>query len=206
MAEEWISLREFARRHEVRLSAVQKAIESGRVTAIKREGSRIVAIEFHAASQQWSANTDPVQAARSGHALSAPMQASGPVEQQLELAAKDEPPAATPASGDKDPHGYYEARAKRERHQAEMAELDLLEQLGKLVSVDEMRQVTGRRYRAMRDKLLNIPDRIAAVLAAEKDTARVHAALTAELKRVLHELSDDAGAEAARGVAERVAA
>jgi hypothetical protein len=38
-----------------------------------------------------------------------------------------------------------------------MAELDLLEQLGKLVSVDEMRQVTGRRYRAIRDKLLNIP-------------------------------------------------
>jgi hypothetical protein len=29
------------------------------------------------------------------------------------------------------------------------------------VSVDEMRQVTARRYRAMRDKLLNIPDRIA---------------------------------------------
>ena len=63
-----------------------------------------------------------------------------------------------------------------------------------------------RSYRTLRDKILNIPDRVAAILAAERDPARVHAALTAELKRVLHELSDDARAEAARGIAERVAA
>jgi hypothetical protein len=58
----------------------------------------------------------------------------------------------------------------------------------------------------MRDALLNVPDRIAAVLAAERDPARVHAELTKEIKRVLHELSDDARAEIARGTSERVAA
>jgi hypothetical protein len=44
----------------------------------------------------------------------------------------------------------------------------------------------------MRDKLLNIPDRVATLVAAERDPARVHQVMTAELKRVLHELSDDA--------------
>jgi hypothetical protein len=210
---EWISLREFARRREVRLSAVQKAIESGRISAaaVKRDGSRIVGIEFHQATADWNANTDPEQAARSGTVLGVPAGAMvapvvpAPVE-QLDLAADKLDDVPAPAPSDKDPHGYYAARAKREHNQAELAELELLAQLGKLVSVDEMRQVATRRYRTLRDKVLNIPDRIAAILAAEKDPARVHAALTTELKRVLHELSDDAHAEAAEGAAERVAA
>jgi hypothetical protein len=203
---EWISLRKFSRVRGVALSAVQKAIESGRVTAVKRDGSRIVAIELHQATDEWNRNTDPAQAARSGQVLGAPapvVQPSGSPAEQLDLVAGAQREKETDG---KDPHGYYEARADRERHQARLAELELLEQLGGLVSVDEMRQVTSRRYRAIRDKLLNIPDRVSAILAAEKDPNQVHAALTRELKRVLHELSDDASAEAARGVAERVAA
>lgn len=198
---EYISLRRFGKLRGVALSAVQKAIRDGRVTAVKRDGDRIVGIDPVLATEQWNARTDPAQAARSGQVLGGSL--------GLDLGAiaekQAEPEPAKPRDGE-DPHGYYAARAKREEHQAALAELELLEQLGKLVSVDDLREVVGRRYRAMRDKILNIPDRVAAILAAEKDPARVHAALTAELKRVLHELSDDAGAEAAEGIAERVAA
>src|SRR4051812_5004703 len=65
--EEWISLREFSRRREVSLGAVQKAIASGRVTAVKRHASGALdAIEYHAATQQWNTNTDVDQAMRAG--------------------------------------------------------------------------------------------------------------------------------------------
>jgi hypothetical protein len=102
--------------------------------------------------------------------------------------------------------GYLEHRAKREEYQAKQAELDYLEAIGELVPTSELRAAAASRYRAIRDKLLNIPDRLSAILAAEKDPAIVHAALAKEIKQVLHELSDDARAEAARGVAERMAA
>jgi hypothetical protein len=114
--------------------------------------------------------------------------------------------AKTPGGDKADRSEYYEHRAKREKFQAETAELDYLKAIGRLVSVDELRQVRSERYRAIRDKLLNIPDRVAAILAAQSDPAVVHTELTKEIKRVLHELSDDARAELARGTAERVAA
>jgi hypothetical protein len=79
VVEEWVSLREFARRRGVSLQAVQKAIASGRVTAVKRadpgpEGQpgRILAIEVTAATQQWNRNTDPTEAAKSGKIIMAP--------------------------------------------------------------------------------------------------------------------------------------
>jgi hypothetical protein len=210
--EDWISLREFARRRGVNLSAVQKAIDSGRVTAVRRAdvhdaASRITGIDFVLASEQWNRNTDPVEAAKSGKVLGQPAD-------QLDL----QPPAgkatgeagdassATKKGGDRDPDGYYQERAKREKFAAAQAELEYLEAIGSLIDAAEARKVSARRYRALRDQVLNVPDRIAAILAAEKEPARIHALLTAELKRVLHELSDDAAAEAARGTEERVAA
>lgn len=79
MVEEWVSLREFARRRGVSLQAVQKAIASGRVAAVRRADpgtagqlGRILAIEVSAATQQWNRNTDPTEAAKSGKVIPAP--------------------------------------------------------------------------------------------------------------------------------------
>ena len=41
----------------------------------------------------------------------------------------------------------------------------------------------------MRDALLNIPDRLAAVLAAETETQKVHALIAAEIWQALEELT-----------------
>jgi len=249
MSEEWVSLREFSRRRGVRLAAVQKAIASGRVTAIRRgDTGRLKEIEFVQASAQWDANTDPAEAAKNGKFLGAetilgsetigtpppprgelPLGESAPNVAQGSHAslntgllaavgpgaadAGDSPAGAGLAAAtgaaptqDKDPHGYYAARAERERINAAQQQLDYSKALGHLVSVAEVKQLSSRRYRAIRDRILNIPDRVAAVLAAEREPAQVHALLTVELKRVLHELSDDARTEAAGGVAVGVAA
>lgn len=92
---------------------------------------------------------------------------------------------------------YWEHKARRERYEADRTELDHLERIGQLVSVADVREANFRRYRTLRDKLLNIPDRVATILAAERDPSRVHQQLTTEIKRVLSELSTEAIAAAA---------
>lgn len=215
--EAWISIREFSRRRDVALSAVQKAIESGRVTSVRRDSNgRLEAIEFYAASAEWDRNTDPTQASRSGQGSgrdvgTAP--SAGELIDQAVVGDAATPDAATQKSvgelkpgADKDPHGYLKARATREQFDAKNSELDYLRAIGQLVSSDEVRAIAQRRYRAIRDQMLAIPGREAAVLAAERDPARCEAILMKAIKRVLHELADDARSETTRGTAERVAA
>lgn len=206
--EEWVSLREFARRREVALSAVQKAIESGRVTAVRRDSNgRLKKIEINRATREWDSKTDPVQAARSGQFLQAP---EGPLNPELPLASagEEKEPAGASAA---DPQGgqhdsYYAARAKREQYAAKEAELKYLQTIGSLVSAEEVRTIAARRYRAVRDAILAIADQEAPILAAERDPIQIRERLTRAFKKVLHELSDSARAEAAGGDPERLAA
>lgn len=198
---------EYARHRRCAPNAVKKAEDDGRIAAaVKREpDGSFVGIDWRKADELWAINTDPAAAEKSGASTAPP--AAAPL--QLPLVDSQGPPAetdtaATDVKGDRS--DYYEHRAKREEFQAKNAELDYLKAIGRLVSVDELRLVASERYRAIRDKLLNIPDRVAAILAAQSDPAVVHTELTKEIKRVLHELSDDARAESARGTAERVAA
>jgi hypothetical protein len=202
---------------------------------VRGERGKFVGIKWDLADQLWSANTDPAEAAKSGKTIEIfgagqafsqlnPRSAVGsqrPPALCREIAETglqpahapgDQPSvdAAAPAdqgppAADRDPHGYYKARAERERYQAKQAELDYLQAIGELVSRRDLREMSARRYKGIREKFLNLPDRLTPVLAAERDPARVHAELTSEIKRVLNELSDDARAEAARGAAERVA-
>lgn len=205
----YISLRAYSRHRKCALSAVQKAIDSRRVhgDAIRVDGERVTGIDPVLADQQWAANTDPVEALRNGKLTSAPAAPGG----QLDLGAAagggdgGERAKASPAAGGGNEE-YLLERTKREKFAAANEELEYLAALGRLVPAAEIQEASARRYRAIRDKLLNIPDRIASILAAEQEPVRVHAALTAEIKRVLHELSDDAVAETARGAEERVAA
>jgi hypothetical protein len=217
-----ISLREFARRRKVTLGAVQKAIKSGRVgdDAIERNQlGRVVKIDEDLANAHWAANTDPVEAARNGqfHTPASGSAAAGTVEspavpagqgEQLQL---EEPGATSAAPGVSAAAGgsqsqYLDARARRENFEAKSAELKYLENVGLLVSASEAREAAFRRYRTLRDKLINIPDRVATILAAERDPVVVHKLLTEELKRVLNELSDGARSAAAGGDSERMAA
>jgi len=203
--ENWVSLREFARQRSVSLGAVQKAIQTGRVTAVKRDGNRLTAIELHAATAQWNRNTDPDQAGRSGQAPT--IEQTSPqlsLDQPAGAAAATDQDAAVAVGGDDESKSYLASRSRRSEIEAKTSELEYAKAIGQLVSSADLRTVNGRRYRALRDMLLNIPDRIATVVAAERDPARVHAAMTAEIKRVLNELSDDAAAEVAGGVAQRV--
>lgn len=197
---EMMGRNEYARHRGCAPNAVKKAEDDGRIaSAVVREADgTFVGIKWREADELWASNTDPAEAAKSG----ANTIASGSSIKDLladadPIASRPAEPDANPTTRAGDQNIYFEHRAKREEFQAKTAELDYLKAIGRVVSVDELRQVASERYRAIRDKLLNIPDRVAAILAAQNDAAIVHAELTKEIKRVLHELSDHARAEAA---------
>lgn len=309
MVEEWVSLREFARRRGVSLQAVQKAIASGRVTAVRRadpgpdgQPGRITGIEVNQATAQWNRNTDPNEAAKSGKVIPAPdaqaseviaspaapiattaqpslldpapMVADAPETPGAPAGGSDDqapgtrPADATPnpapetvaaaavglngkpdsrppsrhdappgrealAAGDALDAGtpgvsisatsnesaktdtaieappdapanseYYAHRAKREEFSAKTAELEYFQKIGVLVPAAGVRKAAFDAGRQLRDKLLGIPDRVAPLLAAERDPVRVHAALTTEITRTLHELTRRTAAPGGPGLSE----
>lgn len=185
--------------------AVQKAIKDGRIPAeaVERDAKgRITSIDYEAATAAWNVNTDADQAARTPGGAAT-------VAGQLPLEPRSETKRTAPAPA-AETLAVRAANAQGKQLQNQLLELELLKEIGLIVSRDEVGEIAARRYRAIREQVLTVPDRVADILAAERDAARVHSILTAELERALHELSDAAEAESAglarREAAERVAA
>ncbi len=182
-----MSLRAYARHRGVSLRAVQKALASGRITA--RQDGRLDAA---ATDANWTRNTAP-----------RPLPASKPANKPAPVPASpqsarhhSEPPRREPTEPPKLESGleYSKARAVRESYLARLAKIDFEERTEKLVSRDEMQVAAFNRYRTFRDGMLNIPDRLAAVLAAETDPRRVHELLATEIRKALTEFSNANGA------------
>jgi hypothetical protein len=73
---------------------------------------------------------------------------------------------------------------------ARLAKIEFEARTAKLVSSDEVSVASFNRFRQFRDGMLNIPDRLAAVLAAEKNPRQVHELLATEIRKALTEFSD----------------
>lgn len=198
----------YARHRGCAPNAVAKAEADGRIAAaVERDADgKFVGIDWRLADQLWPEYADLDQAMRAnGGVLPGSSLPSGEAGQVVS------PPASSLPSGeraqrDEDLRGeLLEQKVRQQRADTELQELKLAERRGELVSLATEREVRAKRYRSMRDKLLGIADREAAVLAAERDPAQVHAVLTRAITQVLHELSDDARSEAER-VAEPMAA
>ena len=157
---------EYARRRGCTEGAVRRAVRDGRIALIDGK------VDPTAADAQWARNTRP----RAGSEPTAPPpSAAAPRGENLER--EDE---AT---------GYWASKARRERAEAELAELKLAEQQGQLIRADAVRAAHAKRLAGLRESLLQIPSRLAAVLAAETDQAKCHDALQRELHGVLASVS-----------------
>ena len=73
--------------------------------------------------------------------------------------------------------------------------LDLLafyeERIAKLVSGEEVQVAAFNKFRQFRDAMINLPDRLAAMLAAESVETTVHALLTTEIRKALNDFADE---------------
>lgn len=158
--------------------AVLQAIQAGRLTepaAIKR-GSRWE-IDPILADAQWAGNTELKNI--ENHVA----------DQKLDEIRKGQTDAAQEGSLAGIPQ-IVVSKAVRAAYDAKLAELEYKKQIGERVPVAEVRREAFSLARRVREALLNIPDRVAAELAAEMDAAAVHMRLTAELRQALTEIAD----------------
>ena len=73
---------------------------------------------------------------------------------------------------------------------ARIAKLDYEERRGKLLPKDEVEMAAFDMARQVRDRMLNIPSRVSAMLAAETDAARCYQILDNEIREALTGLAD----------------
>jgi len=84
---------------------------------------------------------------------------------------------------------YLQAKTAREVYEAKNAQLEYEERIGKLIQVSAIRATWAARIASTRDALLQIPSRLAPVLAAETNLATVTQLMEDELRQALAELS-----------------
>jgi hypothetical protein len=82
---------------------------------------------------------------------------------------------------------FVRARAIRAHYEARLAKIEYEERVGRLVPVEEVRDAAFAKYRQKRDAMLNIPDRLAAAVAAEADAAAIRNMLVNEIVAAIGE-------------------
>ena len=94
---------------------------------------------------------------------------------------------------------HQAARTRREIAEANLAEMREAEERGDLIRVAAVRSTLAAVFSTTRDALLQLPARLAPLIAADPDPASVQNTLHAEIHQALHDL---AGASARVGQAE----
>ena len=85
---------------------------------------------------------------------------------------------------------FQTSRERREHYSAEQVKLLVDQQRGTLVPLDAVKREAFALAKAVREALINIPDRVANQLAGESDPAAVHQLLSDELTSALGQLAD----------------
>lgn len=123
------------------------------------------------------------------HALMNRVRPSGKTTASLQEPAT---PAATQTpetSTEPEITSYHVAKTLHEAAEAQIARLKLAEMQGDVIQVSAVRATWAARIASARDALLQIPSRLAPVLAAETDLAAVTLLLEDEIRQALAELS-----------------
>ncbi len=89
-------------------------------------------------------------------------------------------------SGDQ---SFIEARTACERYKAANRKLDLEIKEGKWILKTDAFDLTFRAARNARDAMLNMPARVAAVVAAETNEKKIRKILMSEIKQIVDELT-----------------
>lgn len=149
--------------------------------AVARQAAKGMPISSVDAARAWrDANLDPARAKDARLTMqSAPPRAPPP------------PPAGEDEPRPDDSLGYKLDRARRERTNADLAELELARLRGHLVDRDEVARLRYTEFRALRDALGNIPQRVKDQVAAELDPLRCEDLIALELEAVLDSFADN---------------
>jgi phage terminase Nu1 subunit (DNA packaging protein) len=151
------SLRSYAKHRQANklpgasLSAVQKAIESGRLShsVVTIDGVAKIT-NFKLADREWAANTDQTRATDEQKAA-----AAGQPEARTPVAA----PELVQPGDDGDQDNIATASAREKHFRAKLAEIKYLEAAGKLVDAEEVQAAIVDMVTTCRSRLLGIASR-----------------------------------------------
>lgn len=181
MKVKYISISEFDRKNKIATSTISKAINSGRITAIKRGANgRVSGIDSKKALQEFKIRTDQSQA----------------------IKTKKNNPLKT-----KDRSGkvivFQDERARREQFSAKTAELEYLKMAGELVSVEDVRREIGEIFTRLKNNVFGIATKKSAVIASESDPLRVKRIIRVEMTEVFNESSNELSESTTIGIKKR---
>lgn len=166
-----LSITAYARHRGVSHVAVLKAIKAGRIEK-EADGT----IDPSKADAAWERNTNQAQKRKAKKPSDPPRPDDG------------EAPVGPPIinSGP----NFAQSRAIKEAYNARLAKLSYEEKSGALVRTDSVKVAWFNTLRVLRDRTLNLPDRLAPILAAETDPKTVRDMLEDELRTILNDAAD----------------
>ncbi|HOX59656.1 MAG TPA: hypothetical protein PLC99_22470 [Verrucomicrobiota bacterium] len=163
-----ISQADYARHRKCSRAAVTDAVKTGRISLINRK------IDPEVADIQWLKNTrNPKPAPTDGVLLTAP-------------------PLVTDCAIAQTVYDLQLSRAKREHHEANLAEMKERQRAGELVELQQVHLAYTTLAAQLRSALERIPDKLAPRLAAETDEHTVHTLLLTELDQAMMDMAQTA--------------
>lgn len=100
-------------------------------------------------------------------------------------AAPEQPKADADEPTAGDTSEYRQARATRERVNAERAQIELDQLRGRLIDLADAKRLAFTAFRSIRDAVMNVPARVAAQCAVETDAMRIEQLIEADLTAAL---------------------
>lgn len=81
-------------------------------------------------------------------------------------------------------------RIKNEIERGKLLEAKAKAEIGELVAIEEVKREAFNTARVVRNNLLNIPDRVSALLASMNEAEKIHEKLSEEIKTALGSISE----------------
>ena len=171
-----MNLRKYAEDRKVEYTQLSKWAGQGRFNsdAMRKDGRTWAVVDPQELDRQVAAANAPDRGGRGG----APA-----IDQALQQ--QQNQAAAIPS--------FAQSRAIREAYAARLTRLEYDQRSAKLVDKNELKMRLAKLHMALRDSLRTIPDRVAPIVAAETDQAKIHAMLLKEIGQALESLSNAVG-------------
>jgi len=188
------SLRSFAEYKGVSLAAVQRAIKDGRIIA---QNNRIM--DFETAAADWDKNTIATKSRlkrdQKSRGLTSDFDAIEEAARRAENPGKKiknvipgEPGSET---GGGNSSALVKARTANEGFKAKINQLEYQKRAGELIEVSQAKKIFLTVATEVKERFLSIPDRIADILAAEKNPVEIRNTLDTEIRAALLKISGD---------------
>jgi len=170
-----VSQSEYARERGVSRQYVGKLIKQGKIPpfALRRVKKRVLI---------YSSRAD-----KALESTSEPKLIEKPSRKRRKATQEERKATARRARVDK--LSYSQARTVYERYRAALKKMQFQRESAELLPAKEVAAAALSKARVVRDAILNVPDRLAPLLAAETEPHRIEAILAEELRMVLEELT-----------------